>query len=133
MPDTTNYNALAGGLLSRGRTPAGSTPAGGATVTQDASVGGSDWITVEGSLGPAAGAAGDLTCLVYPYAADGNTIYSTPLVPAAGYGYAGTLSGGLSQLAQKYDVSGIDQVRIVWKNNNAGALPLAASWREESW
>jgi len=133
MPDTTNYNAVAGTLITRGKTPANqSVPAAG-TVIQDASVGGSDWITVEGSLGPTASAAGDLTCSVYAYGADGTTIYGTPLVPAAGYGFTGTLSGGLSQIVQKYDISGIDMVRVIWKNNNAGALPLNASWREESW
>lgn len=131
MPDTTNYNALAGTLLTKGF--ANQSLGAGGTINQDASVTGSDWMTVTGSLGPTAAAAGDLTCQVFPYANDGITILGTPLVPAAGFGYTGTLVASKSELTQKYDVSGYDMVRVVWKNNNAGALPIKAGWEEESW
>jgi len=136
MPAQTTidqYNALAGTLISRGKTPAGASLGAGAQQVFDASVGASDFITVEGSAGPGATAAGDLSVQVFPYMADGVTISGTPLPAVAATGYAGTLSGGYSQLLQKYDVAGVDMVRVIFKNNNAGALPVVCSWREESW
>lgn len=124
------YGALAGVLLTRGRNTVASLGAG-ATSIMEASVAGTDFITLDGDLGPTATAAGDLTAQVFPYAPDGNTLMGTPIPPVAGFGYAGTLLAAHSQLMQKYDVSGIDHVRVIFKNNNVGALPLNCSWRED--
>jgi hypothetical protein len=123
------FNALAGTLLSKGRVSGGSLGAG-AVSNLEASVGASDFITVEGDLGPTASAAGDLTVQVFPYSPDGSTLMGTPLTPVAGIGYAGTLVAAHSQLVQRFDVMGIDKVRVVFKNNNAGALPFTGGWSE---
>jgi hypothetical protein len=123
------YNALIGQTLSRGKS-SGNVATGG-QLNLDAPVGGSDVVTLEASLA-AAGAAGDLGVLCFPYAADGVTLLTTPLPAVAGIGYPPTLASGVAAAVQQYNVQGIDKVQFQVKNNNAATKTVTASWRVEN-
>jgi len=126
------YNALIGSTLDRGKTPAGGTSlTTGAQATLDAPVGGADFVTLTADLTGAA--SGDLTVQCFPFAADGVTVLTTAIPAVTGVGYPPTLGGGHVDAVQQYNVQGIDKVRFILKNNNAGTQTLNASWRTENY
>ncbi len=131
MPDTTEYNAIAGVPLTRGKIQ-GQAINAAATVTMDVPCGGTDFVTVEADM--TAAATGDMVVTVVAYEADGVTLQPTPLPAVAGVGYVSTLSGGHDYFIQQYNVQGIDKVQVQLKNNNAGAQTITRlSWRTASW
>jgi hypothetical protein len=130
MPAQTTidqYNTLAGLHLARDRQLNAPIGAGGGVVNMDAPVGGAETLTVEADMSGAA--AGDLGISVFPYEADGVTLQSVSLVPMANVGYVPTLAAPRVVAEQEYDVRGLDKVRVVGKNNNAGAQNINLSWR----
>lgn len=99
----------------------------GATLTQDVVVGGSQFLTVIGIIGPTATAAGDVSVQVFPFLDDPNgagleqTVTDLPLPTVDAV--AAILASSKAQILGRYRVSGIRRVRISLKNNNVGALP----------
>lgn len=130
FPTIDQYNALIGTTLSRGKTPTNLNVGAGVTTNLDAAVGGSDVVTAEADL--TGSAAGDLTIQCFPYAADGVTVLGTSLPAISGVGYVPALVSGHVSAVQSFNVQGIDKVRFAFKNNNAGAQTLNASWRVEN-
>jgi hypothetical protein len=124
------FSALVGTTLDRYRSPAVSL---GTTLTSvaDANVGGWDFVTLTASMTGAV--SGDLTVQCFPYAGDGVTLLSTPLPAVPNVGYAPTFASPNVQCVQQYNVMGIDKVRFVLKNNNAGTQTLNYSWRVEGY
>jgi hypothetical protein len=129
------YNALVGLTLSRGKVQ--NQPIGAAaTLTMDAPVGGSDFVTLEVDM--TGGAAGDLAVTCLPYEADGVTIMPAPLQPVLNVGTTAAaptvvFSGGHCYQVIEYNVQGIDKVQFQIKNNNVAAQTITrASWRVES-
>jgi len=102
--------------------------AAGGTMTQDVVVGGSEFLTVIGTLGPTAAAAGDVSISVQPYldnpnGADQGQTLSDATVPALETGTA-VLANSKAQQVVRFRVSGMRKVQVVLKNNNATtALP----------
>lgn len=132
LVDSTNYNALAGKLLTRDTPLKNAAIAAAQTLTFDVPCGGTDWIMVQVDM--TGGAAGDLGLTVVPYEADGVTLSGATLPAQAGTGYAATFGAGRVTAVQKYDTTGIDKVQVQIKNNNVGAQTVTrASWRAQNW
>jgi hypothetical protein len=128
MPDTTNYNSLAGTLLTRGNvTPPGTSIPAGATVVADAICAGTDELVVEADMNGAV--ATDLVPTVQPYEADGVTLLPGITLTAM-VANGPTLTGGKVAYVGRFDVTAFEKVQVQLKNNNAGAQTMnRASWR----
>jgi|SRR5215471_11244145 len=106
-----------------------SNPTLGAGLTQnvDVEVAGTSRFTVLGDLTGAA--IGDLAVTVQPYFGDNVTLEGVVLSPLQVV--ANVLAGGHVSSYAEYDVTGLGRVRILAKNNNAGAQALKVSWRTQ--
>lgn len=102
------------------------TIAAGGTLTQDVVLGGSQFLTVIGIIGPTATGAADVSVQVFPFLDDPNgagveqTVTDLPLPTVDSV--AAVLANNKAQILARYRVSGIRRVRIALKNNNVGAL-----------
>jgi hypothetical protein len=129
------YSALAGLTLTRGQVT-GKSLATGATLSMDAPVGGSDFVTIEADM--TGSAIGDLVVACQPYEADGVTLMPVSLQPVLNVGTTAAaptviLSGGHVYQVIEYNVQGIDKVNIQLKNANAATQTVnRLSWRVES-
>jgi hypothetical protein len=117
-----------GDLLTRGRVAGTPSIAAGGTTFLDIDCAGDSELTIDADL--VATAAGDLAVTVVPYeGTDNATLLANaplPVIRSSGP----TLGGGTSSFTGTYDVSGVSRVRVVVKNNNAGAENLnRLSWR----
>ena len=124
---TANYNALAGTLLTRGRLqPDGTGINAAQTLSSDINVSGTDELVVEADM--TGTAIGDLVVTVFPFEADNATVQATPIPQMITSPVV--LSGGHVYFYGRYDVSGIERVRISINNANVGAQTITrASWR----
>jgi hypothetical protein len=115
-----------GVLLTRGNVTA--VPlAAGASTTLDVLCEGDSELTIMADMTGAAN--GDLTVGVFPFEADGVTVMANVGLTAIRSG-GPTFGTGAVQYNGTYDVSGVDKVRIVVRNNNAGAQTLTRlGWR----
>lgn len=124
--DTTNYNALAGKLLTRAVATGIPINATNGTYTTDVYTGGDDILTVEIDMTGAAGA--DLTVDVVPFQSDNVTIQQNQIPPVRSDG-PDLVTGHLYYVGQ-WDVQGYEKVRITVTNKNAaGQTVTRASWR----
>lgn len=132
MADTTNPNAVAGTPLTRGVITDVAIASGATEIMEVADCAPDDFVRVQVDM--TAGAVGDLTVDVYPYEEDGVTVSPVALPAVAGVGYTSTLNGGHDYFDQKYDIQGIDKVRVIITNNNAAGQTITrASWRTKVW
>jgi hypothetical protein len=132
MPTTAGGTAASewgiGDLLTRGRIAGTPSIASGGTTFVDIDCAGDAELTVMCDLAGAAN--GDLAVTVVPYEGTDNvTLLSNaplPVIRSTGPLFA---SGSVS-FTGTYDVSGVARVRVIVKNNNAGAQNLnRLSWR----
>lgn len=117
-----------GDLLTRGRYPGTPSVGAGATVFLDVDCAGDSELTIQADQAGAAN--GDLAVTVVPYEGLDNTVLlpnvAVPVIRSAGP----TFAGASVSFTGTYDVSGVSRVRIISKNNNAGAQNLnRLSWR----
>ena len=97
---------------------------GGGTSAVDLVTAGYQWLTCFAKLGNAttpAGAAGDVGLGVSAYEDDGVTqtiVWMTNDLNVAN----ASLNSGIAYIGRRYNLAGIDKVRIFLQNNNAGAL-----------
>lgn len=115
-------------LLTRGRVTGTPSIASGATSFLDVDCAGDSELTITADM--AGAASGDLAITVVPYEGTDNTILlpNAALPPIRSSGP--TFAGASVSFEGNYDVSGVAKVRIIAKNNNAGAQILnRLSWR----
>jgi hypothetical protein len=117
---------VVGSLLTKGKVLAAAILTG-ATNTTDLLCAGDSLLTVEVDMNGAANA--DLAVTVVPFETDGTTLLANAPLPAI-RSSGPTFGGSTVNFTATYDVSGVDKVRIIVKNNNAGTQTLnRMSWR----
>jgi hypothetical protein len=125
MPDTTNYNAIAGTLLSRG-SQVGTAIGPAANNDTDVLCQGEDELIVEVAM--TGSAIGDLVVTVLPFQSDNATLQVNQLPPMSSDGP--DLAAGTVYFTARYDVTAYERVRIRINNANVGAQTISrASWR----
>lgn len=121
---TAAFENAPGALLNRRTTEATSLVTTG-TLVQDVEVSHTDWLLVQGDI--VGSADGDLGVTVAPFENDNVTL--STLVLTADESAGPTNASGATRFWGRYNVKGIDRVRITWTNNNAATKILTrASW-----
>lgn len=121
---TAAFENAPGALLNR-RTTEATSLLTTTSLTQDVEVSHTDWLTVQGDLVGSADA--DLSVTVKPFENDNVTLTGFALAPVDSAGP--TNQSGAVRFFGRYNVRGIDRVRITWTNNNAATKVLTrASW-----
>ena len=111
-------------LLTRGKVENQALGAAG-IYNFDVDVNGASELTVMADMTGAADA--DLDVTVQPYEADNTTLLGVNMPVASSTGP--TQAGGEVSVIRKFDVSGVQRVRVRIQNDNAGAQTLKrASW-----
>lgn len=112
--------------LNRGKVEGQAISGGGGTFTVDVPAARKATLTVQVDMTGAV--AGDLTVAAQPYELDASTLLGLNL-PVVGSTGPTAIGGTRVAFYAQYDVSGVDKVRLLITNNNAGAQTITRlSW-----